>query len=345
MAQKSSPYIDFALEHGMGETYLAAIVALWRCETLLEDLDALERAAESIGRKDEPYFNFEIVSYYLVGFVTCLEWHARSRIVDSLTYYPETIEAKHFERINGELLAQMMRSNATIAHLIGAIQSISSLDDYNHAFARRVFAPLGIITEPRSLASAVTSKDRSDIGLVWEENLNEIIDAMYHLRHRLVHELGDDICGPHTRRESCSIEDARQFGRSTLLLMREVEKTIKSAAPKNYPNLLDDSYSPELPLVIWEDRVEELQREIEERLVESEDDYVMRTWRESQEADRKAAVMRHVFMEQVSFSSYMYFSPRVELHIMDYKQRIAYLEKLLEFAPEKNEDRKEDPDR
>jgi hypothetical protein len=71
---------------------LNAASALWRAESLQEDaeaLGALKQEAEdkgiTFGSGRIPY---EILSYYAVGYATCLEWHARSRLVDTMLFRP-----------------------------------------------------------------------------------------------------------------------------------------------------------------------------------------------------------------------------------------------------------------
>ena len=70
-----------------------AYIALRRAEDLLEDVEHLAlvySAAEETADRGR-ISGFAITDYYVVGYVTCLEWHARSRLVDLLTCMPQLI--------------------------------------------------------------------------------------------------------------------------------------------------------------------------------------------------------------------------------------------------------------
>jgi len=68
-------------------------------------------------------------------------------------------EAALFDRINLDLLAQMMRANVTVAQVVGAIQSVSSLHEYNTIVGKRVRGPLGISESLKALATALTDEE------------------------------------------------------------------------------------------------------------------------------------------------------------------------------------------
>src|SRR5262245_40537256 len=94
----TNPHIDFANRYAKTAcSTLDAFTALWRLDVLLEDLQemrALLKTEEAIvDRKRRPWFGFEIISYYAIGFVTCLEWHARSRLVDLFAFRPSSIRS------------------------------------------------------------------------------------------------------------------------------------------------------------------------------------------------------------------------------------------------------------
>src|ERR1700730_18009048 len=107
MAPKSSSthhLVEFASRYARSPLKtLSAGGALWRAEALVEDLDSLselrveaDKNGISFGYRGR---TFEIVSYYAVGFATCLEWHARSRLVDLMLFRPNSIEKEDVKKL------------------------------------------------------------------------------------------------------------------------------------------------------------------------------------------------------------------------------------------------------
>jgi hypothetical protein len=76
--------VDFAARYaGTRFQTLNVSSALRRAEALV--LDAEEMLEVRKTAEDNRFPTYEIISYFAVGFVTCLEWHARSRLVDLIT--------------------------------------------------------------------------------------------------------------------------------------------------------------------------------------------------------------------------------------------------------------------
>jgi hypothetical protein len=102
--------VKFAMRYGSPTgLYLNAWTALTRLDELIEDARTLKAHLDTVMPEEarwHPWVGAEVVSYYAVGFVTCLEWHARSRLVDLLTFRPalaksddlKVVETKSFWR-------------------------------------------------------------------------------------------------------------------------------------------------------------------------------------------------------------------------------------------------------
>jgi hypothetical protein len=118
-------HVDFAARYARTHfPTLNAFSSIWRIESLIDDtrmLDELRDLAEAeeirFGNRMRTY---EIVDYFHVGFVTCLEWHARSRIVDLLVFAPACIETNDVKTIDKVALSQMAAANVTLPHIVGA---------------------------------------------------------------------------------------------------------------------------------------------------------------------------------------------------------------------------------
>jgi hypothetical protein len=134
------------------EPTLNALTAIGRAEALLGDICVLQ----NINRLSEIGRWPEIFSYYAVGFVTCLEWHARSRTVDLFTYKPGSATKKDFDAIGNERLSQIPTANVTVAHLLGAMVKVNSLESYIQRFDR-LFFELGIAESPSRVIDGVDS--------------------------------------------------------------------------------------------------------------------------------------------------------------------------------------------
>src|SRR4051794_20949240 len=84
------PHVAFATRYGSPTSdFLSASVALSRLEILIDDVTRLKSTLDERDLASErwyPWFGYEVISYYAIGYVTCLEWHSRSRLVDLFTY-------------------------------------------------------------------------------------------------------------------------------------------------------------------------------------------------------------------------------------------------------------------
>jgi hypothetical protein len=85
--------VDFAARYaGTRFQTLNVSSALWRAEALVSDAKEMLEVKKAAQDKDINFGSrYEIISYFAVGFATCLEWHARSRLIDLMLYQPSCI--------------------------------------------------------------------------------------------------------------------------------------------------------------------------------------------------------------------------------------------------------------
>jgi polyhydroxyalkanoate synthesis regulator phasin len=248
------PHVEFATRHSKSpHSTLTAFAAISRVENLLydiEELDALirksEAAGESAGRR---YFWFEIISYYTVGFVTCLEWHARSRLIDLFVFNPTCIRAGDVGQLNDKTLSQMVAQGVTVPQLLGAMMSVGSSQRYFSVF-ERLFSELGLEPNPRTLVNPIILRDGLD-----PAKMHDALQSVFDYRNTIVHEIDYSMIGPYLVRGNLNIAEARAHGELVLAIMKALEKCISEKAPKDFPNLLDEEGLPR-------DEVDELDQKI-----------------------------------------------------------------------------------
>lgn len=232
------PQIEFAERHllSLHHTF-DAVSALARIEYLLSELANLEKLLKTpvaeAQRSKRLGAEIEIVSYYVVGFVTCLEWHARSRIVDLFSYLPRCIEPKDIKGSLGEkVLAQMVAANLTIPQLLGVLRPVGSAKAYIETF-ERIYRDLGFSVKPYDLIRSIVL-DKGDA-----ESVNKL-EILFDSRHLLVHEITIDQVGAYYQRGFLPLAVIRQLGECTKNVIITIEKEITKSAPTDFPNLLDE---------------------------------------------------------------------------------------------------------
>jgi hypothetical protein len=123
---------------------LNAASALRRADSLVDDAASILELKNVSQTKEIPFGSrhrtFEIVSYFAVGLVTCLEWHARSRLVDIMMFRPSSIQTTDLKNIATLALSQMVTEGATIPHLLGAAVEPKIADLAPKSFPNRVDA-------------------------------------------------------------------------------------------------------------------------------------------------------------------------------------------------------------
>src|SRR5262249_33790477 len=137
MAALDERVILFAQSYG-SETAstLTAYAALYRVEALIEDARVL-KATLGHAPHSAPWYGHEILSYYSVGFATCLEWHARARTFNLFSFMPECVKTDDFKiNVSSKFLTQMMKDKVTIPGVLAGSISIGSADEYLKRFTR-----------------------------------------------------------------------------------------------------------------------------------------------------------------------------------------------------------------
>jgi hypothetical protein len=96
--------VDFASRYAVTRfKTLNTATAISRAEDLISDAEALANFQTEAEAKELYFGNikstFEIINYFAVGLVTCLEWHARSRLVDIMLFKPSCIQTSDVKKI------------------------------------------------------------------------------------------------------------------------------------------------------------------------------------------------------------------------------------------------------
>lgn len=162
MSEEKHPsrHVAFAERFASGSfSDFNAFAALKRARLLLREARQIAEIFELEEKREDPAMwsrhGLEVVPYTLVGYVTCLEWHARSRIMDLYSYRPDSIDSKVLERkVPGRILSQMIRANVSVPQFLGASITIGSTGDYLAVFDE-LFKTLDINRKP---ADVITSR-------------------------------------------------------------------------------------------------------------------------------------------------------------------------------------------
>ncbi|MBR0813151.1 hypothetical protein JQ544_16575 [Bradyrhizobium diazoefficiens] len=252
--RKLHQYVSFADSHRntIFPTF-NAYTALGRAEDLLDDARHLalvyDAAGDKAGRGRLQGFN--ITDYYLVGYVTCLEWHARSRLADVLTFDPKLIESREVRSVDAEAISQMPEVRVTLADLLGVSAKVNNLEDYLRIF-ERLWKALEIAV-PLKVLIAGSSELAGGSRYLYE---------MFSRRHSLVHEVGMAQVGSYLLRDTWTFDDAIAHGEMTVDLIKKIEFAISEVAPDNFPNKLGSDGYPESPIAKLDRRIGELEARV-----------------------------------------------------------------------------------
>ena len=129
--------------------------ALNRLQILSADIGKVDAAINIAREREEEedgdwhrFREIEAFSFYAVGIVTCLEWHARSRLTDLFSFVPSSIEPDDLKPLaNARLMAQMVENDVSAAQLLGSMTTVASADKYL-GIIKRVYDTLGIKVSP-----------------------------------------------------------------------------------------------------------------------------------------------------------------------------------------------------
>lgn len=326
--QQPNKYLSFAKRHlhTHFKTFDAES-AIWRAEALEGDAEAfveLKARCKAAGVEFGYHIHsYEIFNYYIVGYVTCLEWHARSRRVDLLVHRPDLITEKDV-KIDAAALAQMASEKVTVPYLLGASTKVSDMDGYIAIF-EKLFEALDIRQSPRTLLHNM--KVHNHIwGAEEKEPTFDVLQNMFESRHNLVHEIDLSTVGSYALRSLWTAEEALSMGQTTVAAMKAIEVEIAKHAPSNFPNLLDGKDELE--------KLGEQVRELEDALThyfESNEEGGLAEWLEALAASRKSAEHENEFLFQADFLRpirHLNASRAVRMRYL--KARLEYLHVLKE---------------
>lgn len=313
------------------QQYFDAYTALARLEQLQEDLvdlTALLEAKHPPDRRWYPWFGSEAVSYYAVGFVTCLEWHARSRLNDLLKFSPDSIKLDDVRgTISDKLIVQMVAKNASVSELVSGAIRVGGLERYLAIFAR-VFEALKIESSPMDWLLG----DVQDSTVCWIGGRDlPIIDRLFTFRHELVHEIGSAVVGHPNIRDALSPDEAAQMGRICWATIAGLEEAISANAPKLFPNLLTADRHPVSLTSQLEEEVSRL-TQIASSAIDREDWQLKQTrttWIEARDKFIEYMAAEDAFIDRAEMLHWRYFDARTPLKARLRSYRIGFLAELL----------------
>lgn len=292
---------------------------------MLDELRDLAEAKEI--RFGNRMGTYEIVDYFPVGFVTCLEWHARSRIVDLLAFAPACIDTKDVRTIDKDALSQMAAANVTLPHIVGATTRVAGIQDYISIF-ERLFSALGIKAKPETLLRSVYGKGTTPT-LEDPDNLYELIDGMFATRNHLVHEIDIAVLGNFVTRDLWTPSEARRVGEATLRCVQLIEAEITEHAPPSFPNRLDSEWQPESELTRLKSEITSLENELSTK-INSDGDFNPLGWQEALEASKASLEKETSYIYDSRFfgpTRHLDVRPSVEIELL--RSRLSYLAMLM----------------
>jgi hypothetical protein len=300
---------------------LTAYVALFRLEALLADAHAFKAslAPNMTGDEANQWSVLEIISYYSVGFVTCLEWHARARLVDLFRYNPSFIQNDDFNtKMNSQSLARMVSQRVPLPELLGGMKSVANEAAYLGIFAR-IFESLGIGEKPWDiLRDIVIKRIHVTDGKTVTENF---LEELFTFRNHLVHEIDSAIVGKPWQRNTKNINDVIADGKCVVDIIRTLEGRLSRKAPERFPNLLDHEGLPKGEGL--EDQIRTLEGELKNTLGYNENS---QRWDEAVSAAEKSielhdeAIARAPLLEGT-----LYARLRQTLHLANRRRHLEFL--------------------
>ena len=337
MAKKITNYaVSFAARYAdpVGG-WLCAGAALSRLEMLLEDARQINEHFNTVmppTSRWAPWFGADIISYYSVGYVTCLEWHARSRLVDLLSYKPGAIEPNDVKQLRDAVVIEMNSANVTVAAMIGANTNVSSFKAYMNIFSR-VLNSLKISND--SYQSLKKEQPKSTMKWVSTGEFADL-ENLYDFRNHLVHEIDITTLGHQNVREAWSPEEAIRIGDIVLRLIKGLESDLTLFAPADFPNLLDAEWYPVSPYEVLladlpklEKRIDDLIREHKEGFDHIENEDFVRDWVAAKEAASHHLNAEDRFLDETLLLHFQYLDLRGPLKTALVKARHMYLSSII----------------
>jgi hypothetical protein len=244
---KQRPQVTQARRFADSLTY-NAWSALHRAGLLLSDACDIEEVLKAERELDDApvraWFGFEVISYYLVGFATCLEWHVRTRLADLYTYRPDAIDKKTLDgKVSAETLAQMIRAGVTIPHLLSASTTIGSAEDF-YGSLQRIYDALDIHQDVAVVTQPEIVERVGFFGPIEQPTVYATLTELFSARHALVHEIGVGRQAWPGVGDNWNVQEILKTGHVVLETMRAFERSLSAGAPADFPNLLDARFNP-----------------------------------------------------------------------------------------------------
>jgi hypothetical protein len=301
---------------------LNAASAIWRAEALKFDIDEFDNLKMNADAADIPFGSihevFEAFSYYAVGIVTCLEWHARSRLVDLMVFKPDSIQTSDIKNIADLALSQMVSEGVNVPHLLGAATKVNSFADYLGVF-KRVFKEIQISENLDALVHA----DRNE-GEESYPSFADGISEIYTFRHQLVHEISFSAVGHNNIREIWTLEQAKFNIQMVVDCMKAIELIITKRAPKGFPNRLSEDGYEEDDFGKVEEAVAELEMQITAAL--ANDSEALEAWEISLAHSKETIKAEIEFVNgTAAFAPTRYYDVRHVMRTEVLKSRLAFL--------------------
>jgi hypothetical protein len=320
--------VDFAARYaGTRFQTLNVSSALWRAENLVRDAKEMLEVKKAAEGQDIRFGSwsstYEIISYFAVGFVTCLEWHARSRLIDLMLYKPSCITTSDLEGLAKVALSQMLAERITVPHLLGAATSVSRVQEYVAVFTR-VFEVLDInVHVERELRSV-----QIDIELYREDkdgSLYSVIEELFEYRNQLVHAIDLSVIGHRSLRDMWNLDRAVAYGNAIITAIKLLEGQITKYAPQDFPNRLTAEGAAEDEYEKIEKAIASIEAELSSKFSEPEDDLTY-AWEAALGMSRQSLQLEIDFLAKAEFlRPVRHLDMRRSVQIDCLKNRLAYL--------------------
>lgn len=313
------------------DDYLNAWTALMRLDELIEDARILKGHLDTAMPEEDrwhPWVGAEIISYYVVGFVTCLEWHARSRLVDLLTFKPTAAKSDDLRVMKDKVVLEMLAANVTVAAIIGAATNISSFEEYMGVFSR-LFSTF----DPQLDGFKAIKVERTGTGKPWvEEHEIDELKNLYSFRNDLVHEIGIGRVGHVNVRDRWDPAEAIRMGELVRRTMQAIEASVSAKIPPGFPNVLGADGFPasewqrlEQELPILEKEIGRITTAFTDQEVEADEN-----WGPAKAAATDYLAKETLFLDHASMLFNRYVEMREPLKLVLIKSRHTYLKSIIE---------------
>lgn len=244
---------------------------------------------EAISKAEVSEFSLSILNYYVVAMIACLEWHAKARLADFLSYSPESLSPEDFATLKLDDALPLARSFTTIATLIGQMKSINSYSSYVDVFSR-IFEKFESRTSAQKVIDAVAFEGGDGIN---------VVDELFKNRHLLVHEISIMQVGPYTFRDTFIFDDADRTIDMIMRLVNSIEVHITEITPDDFPNKIVEKTR----LSLLEDGISSASEELLENLAfcggyaaewREIKEFISKSYEEEKELIRKFTALRPV---------------------------------------------------